>query len=501
MQAPEDTPARAPADLARLRIHRGDASASVGGFPWIRLFLAFAGLLLLVIFQAPLLGLFGGAGGAVVETGRAVKVVPGQAAEGEVSANGYIVADKQASLSTVISGRLVELHAAEGDAVKSGQVVARIQYDDLEAQERQALAQVTAAGARLEEARALTTGADARVAEAAAEVKAAELSSARLAAELAAQERMTVEAREGAERLEREVVRNRPLFEQRLIDAGEWDRIQTAARMGAQSREAAEARERATRAALAAWAGQIDRRRKSLAVAEAAATAARKSEAVASAARAVAGEAVRFAAIQVEKTRIRASFDGVVIRKDAEEGEVIAPMGAGNSRGSVLTIVDPGSFEVQVELSERRIARVSEADRAVVFLEAVPDRGLPGRVRKIWPRADRSKGSIEVRVALDERPPILRPDMAVRVVFKGSAETTIEPGAAFVTVPRAAVVRRAGKDVVFVVSGGTVRRREVQRGERRGSDVVVVGGLDGGEKVVLDPSADLADGDPVSEES
>ncbi|MDF1702115.1 MAG: efflux RND transporter periplasmic adaptor subunit, partial [Planctomycetota bacterium] len=198
----------------------------------------------------------------------------------------------------------------------------------------------------------------------------------------------------------------------------------------------------------------------------------------------------------LEKTRIRAPFTGMVIRKDAEKGEVIAPMAAGNSRGSVLTIIDPTSMEVQVELSERRIARVSEGDRAMVFLDADPDIGLPGAVRKIWPRADRSKGSIEVRVKLDEIPAALRPDMAARVVFKGKVDTG-PVGDPYVTVSSAALVRRSGNTLVFVVEGGIARGVTVMVGERRGSTVVIAEGLEGGELVVLDPPDGLRNGDTV----
>jgi RND family efflux transporter MFP subunit len=185
-----------------------------------------------------------------------------------------------------------------------------------------------------------------------------------------------------------------------------------------------------------------------------------------------------------------------VIRKDAEVGEIVAPTGAGG-RGSVFTIVDPTSFEVQVELSERRISRVAEGDAATVFLEADPETGHAGRVRKIWPRADRSKGTIEVRVTFDARPKGLRPDMAARVVFRGKREPAAEERPE-VTVPLRAVVG-SGKDAhVFVVRSGLAERRAVVLGERRpGAPAVVEKGLEGGEEVVLDPPPGLRDGDPV----
>ncbi len=504
MPAPEDRSptAKATADLSRLRIDRGsDDRARLRGFPWIRVFLGVGVLALLFLFREPLLGLFADARGTTVKTARAIKVVPGQAQQGDVSANGYIVADKQASLASVISGRLVELNAAEGDTVEADAVVARIQYDDLEVQEKQAVARREAAVARLEEAKSGTASARARVVEAKKDIEAAKLTRGRLKAEMESQIELAESAQEIYERLEREVERNRRLYRQKVIGDAEWDQVQTVARTAKIEVDSVQARVRATEAALKAWGGQIDKRTATLAVAEAGVTVAEKAETTATAAVAEATESERFAEIQLEKTRIRAPFRGLVIRKDAEKGEVISPLGAGNSRGSVLTIVDPSSLEVQVELSERRINRVSEGDRAVVFLDADPEQGMPGYVRKIWPRADRSKGSIEVRVRLDKNPADLRPEMAARVVFKGEETQEQEAGDPFVTVPRAATAKRGGNDVVFVYANGVARQRTVTLGRPHAGGVVVEEGLEGGEKVILDPASDLEDGSRVNEES
>ena len=177
MQPPEQTPEETPpADLSRLRIERDDG-AGVRGFPWTRTVLIVGLVVVLFLFKGPLLGLLSGAGGGSVRTARAVRVVPGQAQQGDVAANGYIVADVQASLATVLSGRLVELNAKEGDTVQAGMVVARIQYDDLEVRERQAMAARVSAEARLRKATAQVATAAARVVEAQRAWQAATLAS------------------------------------------------------------------------------------------------------------------------------------------------------------------------------------------------------------------------------------------------------------------------------------------------------------------------------------
>jgi len=489
------------ADLSRLRIPRDGPARASRGFPWLRVLAIVAVGALAFLFKDTVLGWFGG-NGATVRTAKALRVVPGQATAGDVSANGYIVADTQASLASVLSGRLVELHAAEGDIVEKDAVVARIQFDDYEVEYERTLAAVKAADARLGEARSRTATALARVGEARSDVAAARLTSVRLEAEVTAQRELESQAKENLDRLEREVERNRALHQQKLINHAEWDRIETAARTAKLDLLSAKARTEALDAADNAWDGQIKKREASLAVAVSNEAGSRSGEIVAAAGLAEAKQSQAFAAIQLDKTKIRAPFRGLVIRKDAEKGEVIAPTGAGNSRGSVLTIVDPESLEVQVELSERRLARGGEGDQASVFLNAMPDQRLAGVVRKIWPRAERSKGTIEVRVRLEKRPSFLRPDMAARVVFKGKEEgaTGPQPAEPFVSVPRGAVVQRGGRSVVFVVQAGTARIVPIALRESAGTSAEVTEGLAGGETVVLDPDAGLEDGDAVKTE-
>ena len=501
MQKPDAKPA-APnppkADLGRLRIERGNEAvrSSPRGFPWLTL-VALGGIVALgFLFREPIAGLFAGSSSGPLQTARAVKVVPGQAEQGDVSSNGYIVADRQASLATVLSGRLVELNAKEGDTVEKDSVVARIQFDDLEVQEQQALAAKASAEARLAQAKAQTATVNAQVVEAEKAHAAAVLTAGRLKAEVEPQRQIVKTATENRDQALREVERNKRLRQQEFINEAEWDAVQTAGRTAELALLTAAKRLAALEANVEAWAGQVAQRKAAWDVAAKAADGAVQAELVAQAAVSEADQATKLAGILLEKTRIRAPFTGLVIRKDAEKGEVISSISAGNSRGSVLTIIDPESMEVQVELSERRIARVKEGDRAMVFLDADPQNGLPAAVRKIWPRADRAKGSIEVRVKLDDIPAALRPDMAARVVFKGTTE--VQPvGDPYVTIPKGAIARRSGSTMVFVVENGKARAVDITVGEARGTTVVVKQGLEGGELLVVDPPETLRSGDTV----
>ncbi len=492
---PSSTDSRPPSeavDLGRLRIDRGSGPVRrARGFPFLRLWVALGIVALLLLLREPLLATFGRQDQAGWET---ALVVRAGGSSGGVMANGYVVAERSASLSTVLSGRLVELRAKEGDIVEANAIVARIQSDDLEAQERQAQSGLEGAAARRAQVEAEAKAARERHVEVQRQLEAARLQFARLEAEIAGRKELAAQATSDTVRLVGVVARNRALRERQLIGADEWDRIETAARLSALARDAAMSRVRVGEAEHAAWAGDVRALEQSVVRAEAEAEAALKTVAAASADEAGAQEALTLAGILVEKTRIRAPFRGLVIRKDAEQGEVLAPTGAGNSRGSVFTIVDPSSLEMQVELSERRLADIAEGERARITLEAHPEQALTGIVRAIWPRADRSKGTVEVRVRFEPLPDGLKPDMAGRVEFLGSAQPADGSKPAGVLVPTRAVVQREGRSVVFVVSDGVARLVPVRTEEVRGPQIVVSEGLTGGERVLLSPAPSLSDG-------
>jgi RND family efflux transporter MFP subunit len=210
----------------------------------------------------------------------------------------------------------------------------------------------------------------------------------------------------------------------------------------------------------------------------------------------VAGDQLRIAGHGVDNTVVRAPFAGVVIAKAAQPGEIISPLSAGGgfTRTGIGTIVDMDSLEVEVDVGEAFIGRVQPKMPIEATLNAYPDWKIPGEVIAIIPTADRGKATVKVRVALNVRDPRIVPDMGVRVSFLEKAQpvaTRTKPG---VLVPAAAIASRGDKDVAFVVVGETVQRHELKLGRTLGDDREVLGGLDGGETVVLDPPEKLADG-------
>jgi len=206
----------------------------------------------------------------------------------------------------------------------------------------------------------------------------------------------------------------------------------------------------------------------------------------------------------VDDTVIRAPFSGIAVTKDAQPGEMISPISAGGgfTRTGICTLVDMKSLEVDVDVNESYIHRVTPGQRAVATLDAYPDWQIPCRVIMPVPTADRQKATVKVRLGFEQLDPRILPDMGVKVAFLGANEGQQgqQPAAqrAVVVVPRAAVRRVGDKDVVFVVKEGVVERRAVGLSAAPGDEAVVLSGLAAGERVVVEGPADLKDGDKVA---
>jgi RND family efflux transporter MFP subunit len=214
----------------------------------------------------------------------------------------------------------------------------------------------------------------------------------------------------------------------------------------------------------------------------------------------VATETVDVAQVQLDDTVIRAPFAGVVTAKTAQPGEMISPVSAGGgfTRTGIGTIVDMDSLEVQVDVNEAYINRVTPGQPVEATLNAYPDWKIPAAVIAIIPAADRSKATVKVRIAIRQKDRRIVPDMGVRVAFLGGEPAPGAPPApAGVLVPAEAVRGDGAGAVVFVYANGKVERRPVTLGRSVGAHRQVLQGVRDGEQVVLSPPASLKEGDAV----
>jgi len=189
-----------------------------------------------------------------------------------------------------------------------------------------------------------------------------------------------------------------------------------------------------------------------------------------------------------EYTQIRAPFDGVVVKRQAQVGESIGPV-AGTGAGALCTIVDRASLEMIADVNEANISRIKVDQRADVVADALPDRKYKGIVRQIVPTADRSKGTVQVKVTITDLDEALLPDMAARATFLREATKGAERR---IVAPKGSVRDEGGRKYVFVVDQEMVRRVEVEAGLAGEDGIEIARGLLGGEKVVVggDPVAD-----------
>lgn len=214
----------------------------------------------------------------------------------------------------------------------------------------------------------------------------------------------------------------------------------------------------------------------------------------------VAEAGVQAAQVQLDYCTVRAPFAGVVTAKAAQVGEIVSPLSAGGgfTRTGVGTIVDMDSLEIEVDVNESYIHRVLAKQPAEAVLDAYPDWKIPAHVIAIIPSADRGKATVKVRVALEQKDPRVLPDMGVRVSFleernPGTTEVVLPKGA---LVPASAIVRRDGKDIVFVLDAGRVRAKAAVAGQAFG-DLRAVEGVAVGERVVRQPPDAMKDGAKV----
>jgi HlyD family secretion protein len=215
-----------------------------------------------------------------------------------------------------------------------------------------------------------------------------------------------------------------------------------------------------------------------------------------------------FAQAQLDNTVIRAPFAGVVVKKMAEVGESVAPIPPGvnlsTSSGAIVAMADMGTLEVEVDVAEANVARLTADQPAEVTIEAFPEKRYKARLRQVIPTADRTKATVQVKVALVDQDPNVKPEMSAKVSFIApeQPQSSVNGGAAVpkvIVAPATAIVERDGGSAVFVVGEGTVTLVPVKTGGTRATGVEIASGLTGSEILVINPPASLASGDRVAE--
>lgn len=464
-------------DLAALKIDRNSKRRRIPLWPFV-----LGGLVLLAVVGLP--ALQNSMQGIEVRTAPVVKVLTlkqlegaKSAAETELAAAGYVIADRQAVLAAKFVARMAKLNVKEAQEVKKGDTIAELEHQELDAQIAQIKAEI--AEQKAEAARLRTA-----VAQSEAEIAAARVPIQTLEAEIAV---LKVQWADANRRLERD----KKLAEAEAMGFSEVDDRLTEVRM-AEARMQMLQRRKAEFDALAA-------------VREKQTDAARAAVKVAEARVAVNESRVGVLEAQLQEYFIHAPFDGVVTEKAAEQGEIIAPVSVGGqmARGSIVTVADWASLQAEVDVAETYIGRVRPGQRAAISVDAMPGRSFAGKVQRVLPRANRSKATVQVRVEFlpdkdgksvfaAER---ILPDMGIRVKFlPDDAPAGAETGEAKPVhcAPKDAVIGEGAAAYAWVVKDNLATRRPLKLGARSDQWIEVLEGLEPGEQVVIEGASKLA---------
>ncbi|MDB4971409.1 MAG: efflux transporter, family, subunit [Myxococcales bacterium] len=201
--------------------------------------------------------------------------------------------------------------------------------------------------------------------------------------------------------------------------------------------------------------------------------------------------------VQLENIKVRAPFDGTVLRKLAEIGEVIPPM----TLTGIVTLASLDDLEVQADVAEAQFHKVKVGTPAEIILDAFPDKRFRGAVSEVRQQVDRSKAAVTVKVRFSDDSKGVLPDMAAKVSFLSKAlDDESLKAAPKLIAPADAVVDRDGKKVVFTIDDGHAKALTVKvRGSFSDSTVELADGPMTGTKVIRRPSDKIRDGVSIKE--
>ena len=365
---------------------------------------------------------------AEVQTSAVMTAYP-SAQYAQLTASGYVVAQRRAAVSSKATGRLLELNVREGSLVKNGELIARVDAADVQAGLLAVQAGVAQADAGLQQAQAGMRQAQVELGNAEAEL-------------------------------------------QRALG------LQAQNFISGQAVDAAKRRADAARASVASAQAAI---------------------ASAQAAQAQARAQLKVQQVNKDNTEIRAPFDGVVLLKNANVGDLITPFSnASGTSGAVVTMADLGTLEVEADVSESNIGRIQAGQPVEIALDALPEVRFRGSVGRIVPTVDRAKATVMTKIRFEKLDPRILPEMSAKVVFLSKAPSEAEQKPVTAVNPKT-VVERDGRKLVFRIVGDSVESVPVTPGRTLGDALEIsAGAIKPGEKLVLGPDAKLAAGAKVS---
>ncbi len=204
--------------------------------------------------------------------------------------------------------------------------------------------------------------------------------------------------------------------------------------------------------------------------------------------------AVKVSEVNLDQSYIRAPFDGVILTKSAEEGEVVAPMGASlNAKASVVSMADMKSLMVEVDVAESSLEKVKIGGPAEIRLDAFPNDRFEGKVYMIVPTADRSKATVLAKIKFDIVSEKVLPEMSAKVSFLSRALKKGE-NKPFLGVPTNSILKEDSSFIVYRVKDSLAQANSIETGRSWGETTEILSGLKEGDTIVMKPDSRLNDG-------
>src|SRR5215471_13956862 len=442
------------ADIKSLRIDRSAKQKNRSGRGLLRWILVSFGLSVLLGVAFVIYGRLNAA--VEVETVRvrtASTASPGAPAGATIlPATGYIITAHKIELASKVSGRVAWIGVEKGDKVKQGQPLVRLEDEEFRAHVTEAQGQLNSLKARL---LALENGSRPE-------------ETARSQADLE-------QVRADLENARVTLNRTRTLVEQGILAKQQLDDAQ--ARYDAQVARYASFEKSYTLVRTGPRREDIDAMRAQVRQAEG---------------------SLAFAQTQLENTVISAPISGVILERNVERGEFVTTGFASDrgAKGYVVSLADLNDLQAELDINQNDFAKLGPRQPAIITTDAYPDRKYQGEIEEISPEANRQKATVQVKVKVLKPDEYLRPEMNATVAFyepeKPGEKGTNRDSAAkpLITIPSSTVRESA----VFMVVDGRAVRRQVQVSGKSQQGATISNGLAGGEDLIVNPPADLKDG-------
>ncbi len=200
--------------------------------------------------------------------------------------------------------------------------------------------------------------------------------------------------------------------------------------------------------------------------------------------------------VAIENTLIRAPFDGTVLTKNAEVGEIVAPFGGSTtSKTAVVTIADMKSLLVEADVSESNIEKIIVGKDCEIILDAYPEKSYTAYVFKVVPTADRSKATVLVKVGFKDYDTRVLPEMSAKVNFyTEKISDSVSEQKAILVIPLLSIKEEHGKVFIFKVVDNKAVKIEIKPGEKYGEYMEVLSGLISGDQIIESVNEKIKDG-------